>query len=60
MKIIQFKCNICGSIWNFKDGQNSLKAIYFTGNIKFDIRPVSAECDTHICNSCLEQLQAVK
>lgn len=57
MKIVEYKCNICGDIHGSTHATTMVKAIYFTGNTKFEIKKLPAECDTHICVSCLKQLQ---
>lgn len=59
MKIIQFKCNICDDVYSYKEAvsQKLLKAIYFVGNKKFEIRDLNAECDHHVCNNCLDQFK---
>ena len=59
MKIIEYKCNICGSTFNSRaaHADKLLKAVYFTGNIKFVLKDLPAECDTHICITCLDQLK---
>lgn len=59
MKIIEYKCEVCRDKYtNEQAVKNSMvKAIYFTGNTKFEIKPLPQECDTHICVRCLDQLK---
>lgn len=58
-KIIEYQCNICRSTFNGKRAISDklLKAVYFIGNVKFEIKDLPAECDTHICITCLNQLK---
>lgn len=59
MKIIEYKCDLCKDKYThqFSVVEGGVKAMYFTGNAKFEIKALPCETDNHICVRCLKQLQ---
>lgn len=56
MKEIKYRCEICRDYKKRPEAFNEMMACYFKNNTKFELRDINAECDTHVCNSCLEQI----
>ena len=59
MKIITYKCNVCREEYASEKAikEKLVKAIYFSNMHNFTIKELPAECDTHICVRCLDQLK---
>lgn len=56
MKEIKYRCDICKEYHKRPEAYHNMMACYFTGNVTFELRGINAECDTHICHSCLQQI----
>lgn len=59
MKIVQYKCEICKTVFKKQEtvDEKRVKAIYFTSNTFFEVKDLPQECDTHVCFMCLDQLR---
>lgn len=59
MKEVTYKCNVCSDRYSDKlpGINNSIKAIYFISNKAFEVRDLPQDCDTHVCNKCIDSFK---
>lgn len=56
MKEIKYGCDICKEYHKRPEAYDNMMACCFKSNVYFELTNINAECDTHICHSCLFQI----